>query len=52
MKNIIEHIAAAFHFDKANNIQNKDQQVIECNYANNYYGDQQCQLKSAKSNDN
>lgn len=49
MKNIIERIVTVFHSDKANDRQNKDQQVIECNYANNYYGDQQCQLKSSKA---
>mgnify|MGYP000359666020 CR=1 FL=1 len=50
MHKIIENIKVAFHFDtnKNSNAKKARQQIIECNYANNYYGDQQCQLKPVK----
>lgn len=57
MKNIIEKItgnlttnvqsilseANAIHVEISTEVE------IECNYADNYYGDQQCQLKKVKS---
>ena len=40
MKNIVNTIKALF------NLTNAKKQSINCNYSNNYYGDQQCQEKS------
>jgi hypothetical protein len=47
MNHIIESIKAVLHLDnEKNSHSNKScQQLVECNYENNYYGDQQCQLK-------
>lgn len=45
MKNIIEKISGIFNLANRGNAAINTQQQIECNYANNYYGDQQCQLK-------
>jgi hypothetical protein len=47
MNHIIESIKAVLHLDNEKNSHsnNSRQQLVECNYENNYYGDQQCQLK-------
>ena len=43
MKNIIENIQTLLNSAHQRNAQINEQQQIECNYANDYYGDQQCQ---------
>ena len=43
MKNIIENIQALFNLTHQDNVELNKLQQIECNYTNNYYGDQQCQ---------
>lgn len=40
MRNIINSIKAAFNLSSAK------EKVVECNYANNYYGDQYCQTEA------
>lgn len=42
MKNIIKNIQALLNSAHQDNVE-LNQQQIECNYTNNYYGDQQCQ---------
>ncbi|MGL1957713.1 MAG: hypothetical protein OCD00_10395 [Colwellia sp.] len=39
MKTIFNNIKAIF------NINTKKKALVNCNYANNYYGDQYCQVK-------
>jgi len=43
MKNIIKNIQALLNSTHQDNVELNKQQQIECNYTNNYYGDQQCQ---------
>jgi hypothetical protein len=57
MKNIINNIIESItdNTQVLLNLTNRSdtgmthQQDVECNYANDYYGDQQCQLKKAES---
>jgi hypothetical protein len=44
MKNINENIQAILNLAHQCNVELNKQQQIECNYTNNYYGDQQCQV--------
>ncbi|AZQ84841.1 hypothetical protein EKO29_13065 [Colwellia sp. Arc7-635] len=59
MKNIIAKITSSINKSISENIQDIfsvsgqhndviTHQQVECNYANDYYGDQQCQLKKVK----
>lgn len=48
MKNVIASLKTAFNFDIIKSNKAVKQQILECNYTNNYYGDQQCQFRSAK----
>jgi hypothetical protein len=43
MKKIIGNIQALLNSAYQRNVELNKQQQIECNYTNNYYGDQQCQ---------
>lgn len=56
MKNIIDNISgnmnekiqAIFSLASRGNAEINIQPQVECNYANDYYGDQQCQLKASE----
>jgi hypothetical protein len=43
MKNIIKNIQTLLNSAHQRNVELNKQQKMECNYTNNYYGDQQCQ---------
>ncbi|MBA6390505.1 hypothetical protein H4J38_06870 [Colwellia sp. BRX10-3] len=43
MKNIIVNIQILLNLTNHRNTDVKSEQQTECNYINNYYGDQQCQ---------
>lgn len=48
MKNIIKNIQALLNSAHQDNVELNQQQQIECNYTNNYYGDQQCQAMNTE----
>lgn len=50
MKHIIESIKVVLQLGNTRNSHSNKgaQQAIECNYENNYYGDQHCKLKKIK----
>jgi hypothetical protein len=47
MNQFIENVKTVLHLNSNENSETKQsgQQITECNYADNYYGDQHCQLK-------
>ncbi|MBL4911236.1 MAG: hypothetical protein JKX78_14645 [Alteromonadaceae bacterium] len=44
MKTIFNYIKSIFNLNQASNNQDSNE-LVNCNYANNYYGDQYCQPK-------
>ncbi len=47
--NLTTNIQSVLSQHNAAHVEVSTEAKIECNYADNYYGDQQCQLKKIKS---